>query len=615
MNEKMEQLRGKAMKLPLTPGVYIMKNKADKIIYIGKAKMLKNRVSQYFGSQRNHSEKVRRMVSNVDDFDYILCDSEFEALVLECSLIKQNMPKYNILLKDDKGYCYIRVSPPPYSRISEVKQIADDGAEYIGPYMSSWAVKQAVDEARKIFSLPDCNRVFPRDIGKGRPCLNYSIKQCCAPCRGNVSAKEYEEAVKGAVAFLKGGRADTVRILTEQMEQEAENLQFERAARLRDRIRALQKINEKQKVVASRVPEQDVIGMIQSGNEGCFAVMRFKDGSLFDKEVFFVSDPDNGAQARMEFLQQYYTIRENIPRQITMDELPEDKELIEEWLSQRKEKSVHIVVPQKGEQYKLVQMCVNNAAEQMARRISAMGHKMAALNELAKLLGMKEPPSYIEAYDISNFNGSENVAGMVVFEQGHPLKSAYRKFKIKTVEGQDDYGSMREVICRRFAEYEQLKDSGKGFGRMPDLLLLDGGKGHVAVVKAVLAELGYSVPVFGMVKDDKHRTRAIAQDGSEIVIRSNRTAFTLVSEIQEEVHRFAIGYHRKAHSKKTLGSSLQKIPGIGKKRADSLMRHFRTMSAVMNATAEELCMVEGMNRPTAEKLYYELHRNDGDQVR
>lgn len=591
------------MALPLSPGVYLMKNKTGNIIYIGKAKSLKNRVSQYFGSPKNHDAKVRKMVEHVDHFDYILTGSEFEALVLECSLIKQYTPKYNILLKDDKGYSYIRISPPPYARITEAKSKSDDGAEYIGPFTSSWVVKQSVDEAVKAFRLPTCTRRFPQDIGKDRPCLNASIGLCCAPCRaGAVSESEYNEIVEEAVAFLKGSSAESVRVLTRKMEEAAENLEFERAARLRDRIAAIRRINERQTVVSCRAESQDVIALAQGSGVAVFAVQRFTAHRLADQEIFPLGEIGMLPRARADFLQQYYAMRDRVPPVILLDGEIEDQPLLEQWLSEKAGRSVHLFVPQRGELLQTVKMCADNAAEQLAQRTGTTGHTAAALNELGRLLGLPQPPHYIESYDISNLAGDSNVAGMVVFENGRPLKSAYRKFQIRTVQGQDDYGSMQEVIVRRFAEYEKLKETNDGFGRMPDLILLDGGRGHVAAIRPLLRKMGYDVPVFGMVKDDRHRTRAIAQDGAEIAIRSNRAAFTLVSSIQEEVHRFAIGYHRAHRSAKTISSQLTDIPTVGPKRASQLLKHFGSIKALANATEEELLLVPGITRPSAEAI-------------
>ena len=607
--DKRRELRQKAMRLPLSPGVYLMHNKAGEIIYIGKAKALKNRVSQYFGSEKNHDAKVRRMVSNVDWFEYILCDSEFEALVLESSLIKQNQPKYNILLKDDKGYSYIRVSGGPWPRITEVKKVEDDGAKYIGPYLSSWSIKQTIDSARKIFKLPDCTRKFPQDFGKGRPCLNYYIKQCCAPCRGRVSEAEYNEAFQEALDFIKGGSSTSVKALTAKMEEAAENMEFELAARLRDRIAAINKMKERQKVVASKIEEQDVFALAQGETHTAFEVFRFTGGKLSDRESFLTEGCQPDPEARSEFLRQYYAIRDRVPPVVTIDGPVEDAELVARWLSEKRGKSVKLHVPQRGEQAQLVQMCRQNAAESIARQAGSTGRDASALDELRRLLGLEKVPAYIECYDISNLQGGENVAGMVVFENGRPLKSAYRKFKIQTVTGQDDYGSMREVIRRRFTEYYARQQQGdtQGFGRLPDLVLLDGGKGHVAAVQPVLQEMGVAVPLFGLVKDDKHRTRAIALSGGEIAIQSNRRAFTLLSTIQDEVHRFAIGYHRQQRKKAAVSSTLTSIPGIGEARAKALLKHFKTVAAIGQADLKELEEAPSMTQPAARRVYQFFH--------
>lgn len=461
-SERITRLRAKAMKLPLLPGVYIMHDASGKIIYIGKAKALKNRVSQYFGSEKNHDDKVRRMVASVEDFEYILTDSEFEALVLECSLIKQHTPKYNILLKDDKGYHYIRITRDEWPRISQAKQRLDDGADYIGPYVSSWATKESVEEALRLFKLPDCSRVFPRDIGKERPCLQFFIGQCCAPCGGKISQKEYRELCREAEAFLRGGKGLNMQDLEREMNEAAENLEFEKAARLRDRMAALKKITEKQKVVALKYPEQDVIALAKTGGTSCFEVFRFLHGRLCDRETFLLGDVGDGAQARTEFLERYYSIRDRVPPRICLDAEASDMELLSRWLSEKAGRKVTLFLPQKGEQAQLVEMCRNNAAEHAAQAVGRTGREAAALDELARLLGLKNPPERIESYDISNLAGGENVAGMVVFINGRPAKKEYRKFQIRTVQGQDDYGSMREVLYRRFQEYEKQKDTGKG---------------------------------------------------------------------------------------------------------------------------------------------------------
>ena len=601
-NPKLRELREKSMKLPLLPGVYIMHDKKDKIIYIGKAKALKNRVSQYFGSQEGHTEKVRRMVENVDHFEYIITDTEYEALVLECSLIKLHKPKYNILLKDDKGYHYIKITNEPYPRVVEAKKTEDDGATYLGPYTGSYAVRQSVDEACKIFKLPTCRRSFPRDIGNGRPCLNYSIGLCLAPCRGKLPKEVYDEAVAEAKDFLRGGTNTSVARLTERMNECAERLEFEKAARLRDRINALKKMSEKQKVIMTTIEEQDVIAVAQGAGGTAFEVFRFKGGRLYDREQFLIDDMMSEPElCRAEFIKQYYAMRE-VPPRVTADGAVDDSELLEQMLTEKRGKKAKITVPQKGEQQKIVEMCRQNAAEYLAQAKGRTGEITAAVDELGRLLGLSSPPEYIESYDISNTQGDDNVAGMVVFENGRPLKSAYRRFRIKTIEGQDDYGSMREVITRRLLEYNEHKDEGKGFGRLPDLILLDGGEGHVNAIRPLIEASELPIALFGMVKDSKHKTRAIAAGGREISLTRSRAAFTLVSTIQDEVHRFAITYHHASHGKSVIKTSLTDIDGIGPARARELLKHFKTLSAVYNASVDELAAVKGMNRTAAEAV-------------
>lgn len=611
MNDKIKELRKKAMALPLSPGVYIMHNKAGKIIYIGKAKALKNRVSQYFGSQNNHSQKVRRMVENVDDFEYIICDSEFEALILECSLIKQHTPKYNILLKDDKGYSYIRISDEKWRRITYELQKKDDTAVYIGPYKNSYYVKQSVEEANKIFKLPTCHKSFPRDFGKSRPCLNYHIKQCLAPCTGKVSFKEYDENVREAIDFLKGGSIESIKQLTAEMERASENLEFEKAAKLRDKIAAVRKMSDKQKVVSSDVPDQDVIAYFSDGEKGCFQVFKFSAGRLCDHENFIV-DAVEQPEGLSQFITSYYSSRGDIPKNLTLDVVPEDKEILERWLSEKRGNRVYILCPQRGSQAQLVQMCRKNASEAIAQLKGRTSREYSVLEELKNILGLDKIPRYIESYDISNLAGSENVAGMIVYENGRPLKSAYKKFKIKSFEGQDDYASMAEVLDRRFCEYDNLKDTGEGFGKLPDLILLDGGSGQVSAVEPVLKKHGVDVPLFGMVKDGSHRTRAITGDGGEISISSKRSVFTFVSKMQDEVHRFAIGYHHQRRKNSTFKSSLTEIDGIGTVRAKALLKYFRTVSNIRNADLEELEACPKMTHDSALAVYGYFHKNEED---
>lgn len=611
-DERIQGLRKKAMRLPLTPGVYIMRDKGGNIIYIGKAKALKNRVSQYFGSNKNHNEKVRRMVSNVADFEYILCDSEFEALILECSLIKQNQPKYNILLKDDKGYNYVKITAGEWPRITTSHSVEKDGANYIGPYNSGWTVSQTVEQARKIFKLPDCGKVFPRDIGKGRPCLNHFIGACLAPCAGKVDNAAYLETVRAAENYIRGGSSDSLADMQREMNAAAEALEFERAARIRDRIRAMERMTQKQKVLKFPYSRQDIIAAVKNERQACFEVFIFEQGRLSDREQFLVDTFDDDAAARSEFLTRYYSMRE-VPPRIVLDGDCEDTPLLTRWLEEKAGRRVSLIFPRRGEQVQLVEMCRSNAAEYLAEKSGRTGRDTAALDELARLLGLKHPPEFIESYDISNTAGSGNVAGMVVFRNGRPYKSAYRRFKIKSFAGQDDYRSMAEVLDRRLNEYEKEKETGEGFGRLPDLILLDGGQGQVNAVLPVLQAHGIQIPIFGMVKDGKHKTRAIASDGGDIAIKSNRAAYTLVSTLQEEVHRFAIGYHRTVAAKNTLTLALYEIDGIGKTRAASLLKAFRTVKKISEATVEELAAVQGITRPAAEAVYRYFHSADAEK--
>ncbi len=601
-DERLQRLRKKAMDLPLLPGVYIMHANTGEIIYIGKAKKLKARVSQYFGSGNQHSDKVRRMVSNVEDFEYIICDSEFEALILECSLIKQHMPKYNILLKDDKGYHYIKVTKGEWPTISASFDKDDKNAEYIGPYISGFVVNQTVDEVLKIFRLPHCSKVFPRDINrKSRPCLNFHIKNCDAPCVGKISAAEYKESVRQAVEFLKGGVGRSVAALKKEMEVCAENLQFEKAAALRDRISAIERIGERQKIYSSIYKKQDVIALAVADTAACFEVFRFSDGNLYDREEFLIDSVTDLATARSEFIRRYYTLREDIPPRVAVDAELEDKELLEQWLTEKRGSGVTVAVPERGEQEKLVTMCRNNASERLAKHLGRHMGQTAGLDELARLLGLSKPPKFIESYDISNTAGEDNVAGMVVFRDGKPYKSDYKKFKIKSFSGQDDFRSMAEVIERRFTEYKNA-ETDDGFGRLPDLILLDGGKGQLSAVLEVMHRMEIDVPVFGMVKDSKHKTRAVTSEGGEIAIKANRSAYTLVSEIQEEVHRFAIGYHRKSRSKNTHVLKLCEIEGVGEARAKKLLAHFKTITKLSEASVEDIVKI-GIPQNTAEKIF------------
>lgn len=601
--EKLRELKNKANRLPLQAGVYIMKNKDGEIIYIGKAKALKNRVTQYFGSGNQHTEKVRRMVSNVDNFEYIICDSEFEALILENSLIKQNQPKYNILLKDDKGYFYIKITDEKWKRIETAKS-TDGKGEFIGPYNSGYIVKETVDEARKIFKLPDCNRNFDTVT---RPCLNYHIGLCDAPCRGKLSLNDYLENINSARDFIKHGDTEglSIEALTEKMNTAAENLQFETAAKLRDRINAIKKIREKQKVVSISYKSQDIIATAFIGETACVEVLVFRNYRLSDKKHYFVNGFTDKTAVYNEFLQQYYLESLDIPSRIVIDTDANELNIIERWLTEKSGKKTEFINPKQGEQLKLLNMCLNNAAENLSEKTERTGREMSALNELGSLLGLNFTPRYIESYDISNTAGSENVAGMIVFTDGRPDKTRYKRFKIKGFIGQDDYRSMAEVLDRRFSEYEKGED--EGFSTLPDLILLDGAKGQINAVLPVMKKYNLDIPIFGMVKDSKHRTRAIATTGGDIAIKSNKRAFKLVTDIQDEVHRFAIRYHKKLQSKIMIKSELLDIEGVGKTRAAALIKHFGSIKKIKEADITELSAVKGMTKASARAVFDYFH--------
>lgn len=599
MNEKIKELKEKANMLPLLPGVYIMYSSGNEIIYIGKAKALKKRVTQYFGAGNNHTVKVRKMVENVDRFEFIVCDTEFEAFILENSLIKQHQPKYNILLKDDKGYHYIKITDDKWKKICAVKKKTNDG-KYIGPYNSGVAVKNSVDEALKIFKLPNCNRSFDKN---SKPCLNYHIGICSAPCGGEISLEDYLEQTEMAISFIKkGGYSEAdLKLLTEKMQRASDNLDFEYAAKLRDRISAIKKISEKQKVVAATYESQDVFCAVASGELVCVQFLKFRNGRLTDQSHYFFDNDALKNELYAQFLSRFYDNVDDIPPRIIMDEMPEDVLLIENWLSQKLGKKCEILVPKIGEQKRLVDMCRSNAAENLSKRLERGSNETKALDELASLLGLEHTPEYIESYDISNTAGSENVAAMVVFSGGAPLKSAYRKFKIKTFSGQDDFRSMAEVLDRRFTEYK--KGSDEAFSRLPDLILLDGGEGQISAVLPILEKHGINIPLFGMVKDSKHRTRAIASNGGDIAIKSTRSVFTLITKIQDETHRCAIGYHKQRRSTSMLQTKLVNIEGIGKKRAEALLKHFKSLERIKNADKNELLLVDGMTEKAAENVY------------
>ncbi|MGN1134482.1 MAG: excinuclease ABC subunit UvrC, partial [Oscillospiraceae bacterium] len=582
------------------PGCYIMKNKSDKIIYIGKAKSLRKRVTSYFRKGQDHLPKVWKMVSNVYDYDFIVTDTEFEALVLECSLIKQYTPKYNILLKDDKGYSYIKITKEEYPRITAALQKDEKGCEYIGPYTSSFAVKQAVNEANKVFALPTCSRKFPRDFKKERPCLNYYIKQCSGVCTGRIPKSEYQATVRQAVDYIMNGSAESVERLKKEMLEASDQLNFELAAKLRDRIAAIEKAAESQKIVDKNVRDCDIIAISQNNETACASILMYRGGRLFDKADFFLGEKDDQSTMREDFILRFYGSKTVIPKEILLDEEISDREILEKWLTERCGHKVKIIIPQKGPLLRLTILAKSNASEYLSMKVGRTGKEIAALEELAKALGLPKPPMYIECYDISNLASSDMVAGMVVFENGRPCKKYYKKFSIKTVDEQNDYACMAEVIQRRFRNYFEKTDA--GFSILPDLILLDGGKGHVNTIEPLLKEMGINVPVFGLVKDSKHRTRAIATGGGEISLSKSRNAFNLCTKIQDEVHRYAIAYQSAKHKKTSYQSELTKVKGIGEKKAIKLMTHYKTRENLKKADAQELARVAGVNISVAEEL-------------
>ncbi len=601
MNPRLPYLREKTSKLTSSPGVYIMKNRESAIIYIGKAKNLKNRVTSYFRENPDHTPKVAAMVSNVYDYDYIVVDSEYEALVLECSLIKQHKPKYNILLKDDKGYHYIRISDEEYPRITNEKNTLAGGT-YLGPYMSGFVTKEAVDEANRVFMLPTCHKKFPQAFRKERPCLNYHIKQCMGVCRGKIGKEEYNSIVAQAVDFIKSGSAQSVERMEKEMNEAAENLEFEKAAMLRDRINAVRKASEKQKIISSGTDSLDVIGTAEFYGGIFVSVLMYREDRLFDKAVFEFDMPEDGEDILSLFLVQYYHGREDIPKMITVDHIPDDHELIEEMLTKQAGRNVKLHQPQRGRLPELMRLAKSNSAEYAALKSERTGKEVIALEQLAKSLGLAKPPVYIEAYDISNLSSESMVAGMVVFENGRPLKKAYKHFNVKEQELQNDYGSMREVLRRRLMHIVE-QEGDEYFRRTPDLILLDGGTGHVHAVQPLLKELGLDIPLFGMVKDDKHRTRAIAAGGKEIQINNVKAVFNLVTCIQDEVHRYSVSFMHKKHKKKTYSSELLTVKGIGEKKAAKIMIKYKTKENLLKASPEELAVTAGINLETARQLW------------
>ena len=605
------ELYQKARMLPLLPGVYIIRDKKDEIIYIGKAKRLRTRVSQYFREGVPHDNKVTHMIQNAFLFDVIVCQSEFEALVLEASQIKAHTPRYNILLKDDKGYSYVKVTREEWPRLSAVLQKDDESAEYIGPYTSSTAVRELVESAQDAFLLPRCNRQFPRDLGKGRPCLNAHIGKCMAVCSGKIRKEDYREAVEGAVHMIRYGKKDILKSLQTRMEEASERLDFERAALLRDQIAAISKVAPGQKVVVDEDTEMDVLAFAGTGQALCAAILRYRQGRLTDKREFVFHDTSDMEELREEFLPRYYLDGEEVPRVIAVDQLPESAKALNQALDEARGSHVKLYVPQRGDVAALVRMAYTNAAERLARESGRYAREEKLLDELAQTLGLSGAPRLIESYDISNWGDGTSVCGMVVFEDGKPKKSGYRRFKMKTVAGTDDYASMAEALSRRAAEY--ARGASGQFGCLPDLILLDGGRGQVTSVEKALAGTPLAaVPLFGMVKDDHHRTRAIVNgQGQEIALSMHRGVFTFVTSIQDEVHRFAISYQRQQQKKKSYAVTLTEVPGVGPATAKALMAAFKTVAAVRSAPAEELAKVPGVGPHTARTIWEFYHPGPG----
>ena len=605
-------------KLPGKPGVYIMHGEKDEIIYVGKAVSLKNRVRQYFQSSRNKGAKIEQMVTHITRFEYIVTDSELEALVLECNLIKEHRPKYNTMLKDDKTYPFIKVTVnEPYPRVLFSRTMKKDKAKYFGPYTSSTAVKDVIELVRKIYMVRSCNRNLPRDCGKDRPCLYYHMKQCTAPCQGNVSEEVYKQNIGQVLHFLNGNFQETIDQLTEKMMAASEEMRFEDAAGYRDLINSIRRIGERQKITTYGEEDRDIIAVAMDESEdlreqdAVVQVFFMRGGRLIGRDHFFlrVARGDTKAQVLSSFLKQFYAGTPFIPAEIMMQTEIEDGEIIEDWLTARRKQRVHIRVPKKGTKEKLVELAKENAwmvlSKDRERIKREEGRTIGAVKEIEDWLGLKDIVR-MEAYDISNISGFESVGSMVVYEKGKPKRSDYRKFKIKWVQGPNDYASMEEVLTRRFTH--ESKGEYDSFSILPDLILMDGGRGQVNIARKVLGELGIDIPVCGMVKDDNHRTRGVYFNNVEIPIDTSGEGFHLVTRIQDEAHRFAIEYHRSLRSKEQVHSVLDDIPGIGETRRKALMRRFRSVENIRDASVEELSQTESMNAQSAEAVYQFFHR-------
>ena len=606
-------------KLPAKPGVYIMHGEKDEIIYVGKAISLKNRVRQYFQSSRNKGAKIERMVTHITRFEYIITDSELEALVLECNLIKEHRPKYNTMLKDDKSYPFIKVTVhEPYPRVLFARRMKKDKARYFGPYTSGGAVKDVIELVRKLYQVRSCNRSLPRDTGKDRPCLYYHMKQCKAPCQGYVSQEEYRKNINKVIKFLNGDFQDAISELMEKMQKASEEMRYEDAMEYRDLINSIRKIGERQKITGYGQEDRDIIAVAMDDSEdlrdqdAVVQVFFIRDGRLIGRDHFYlrVAKGDTKVQVLSSFLKQFYAGTPFIPSEIMLQSEIEDADIIEEWLSGRRKQKVHIRVPKKGTKEKLVELALENARMVLAKDRERIrreeGRTIGAVHEVEEWLGLKNVVR-MEAYDISNISGFESVGSMVVYEKGRPKRSDYRKFKIKWVQGPNDYASMEEVLTRRFTH--ESNGEFDSFARLPDLILMDGGRGQVNIALKVLDELGISIPVCGMVKDDHHRTRGLYFNNVEIPIDTSGEGFRLITRIQDEAHRFAIEYHRSLRSREQVHSILDDIPGIGDTRRKALLRKFKSVENIRDASEEELAQTESMNARSARQVYEFFHKS------
>ena len=619
----MFDIKEELKKLPDKPGVYLMKDDSDTIIYVGKAVNLKNRVRQYFQSSRNHSPKVKKMVPKIKEFEYIVTDSELEALILESNLIKKHRPKYNVLLKDDKSYPYIKATvQEEFPRVFLTRKIKQDKAKYFGPYTDTGAVRETLDLIHKIWPIRTCNRILPRDIGKERPCLNYHIGQCKAPCAGYISFLEYRKIVDEILEFLGGKHEPIIHQLEGKMEKAAETLNFEQAADIRDQIHSIGRLAQKQKMIHASMEDQDIIAFARAHGEALVQVFFIRGGKLIGREHFMMDGVDDMTRGEVmnSFVKQFYSGTPFIPKEIILQEEIDEANIIQTWLSNKRGQKVYIHVPRKGEKSKLVELAAKNAIitlEQFGEKIKREQQRtQGALQQIQQMLGLEQNIYRIEAFDISNTQGFESVGSMVVFEGGKPKRSDYRKFRIKFVVGPDDYASMEEVLQRRFKralnERQELKKKGfemelGKFSTLPDLILMDGGKGQVNVAEKVLSDLGLSIPVCGMVKDDRHRTRGLLYQNKEINCPMSTEGMKLVTRIQDEAHRFAIEYHRKLRSKQQIQSILDEIPGIGPVRRKNLLQHFGSVNKIKKASLDELKSVTSMNEKSAESVYQFFH--------